>query len=68
MTFSPKQRITLDGKKYLLPSDVLQKIKALASGYEALTMDAKNSEYPDDLDDAAIARNDQINRICSNNK
>ena len=68
MTFTPRQRINLDGKTYLLPSDVLRQIKELAKPFQALTMDAKNSECPDDLDDAAIARNDQINRICSNNK
>jgi hypothetical protein len=70
MSFTPRQRIKLDGKTYLLPSDVLQKIKAIASGYEALSMDSKDSECPDgyQVDDAAIARNDVLNRIASNNK
>ncbi|MCC5620800.1 hypothetical protein [Nostoc sp. CHAB 5715] len=38
MTFTPRQRITLDGKTYLLPSDILQQIKALTKGYEALVL------------------------------
>jgi hypothetical protein len=70
MTFTPKWQINLDGKNYLIPSDVLRQIKELAKPYQALTMDAKNSEYPDgyQVDDAAIARNDVLNRIASNNK
>jgi hypothetical protein len=67
MTFTPRQRINLDGKTYLLPSDVLQEIKALAKGYEALVLDSKDNQL-DEIDDTAIARNDVLNRICSNNK
>lgn len=67
MTFTPRQQISLDGKTYLLPSDVLQQIKTLAKGYEALTLDSKDDEF-DELDDIAIARNDTMNRIISNNR
>jgi hypothetical protein len=67
MTFTPRQRINLDGKTYLLPSDVLQQIKALTKGYEALVLDSKDNQL-DEIDDTAIARNDVLNRIASNNK
>jgi len=69
MSFTPRQRIKLDGKTYLLPSDILQQIKTLAKGYEALVLDSKDGNYSDDnqLDDKAIARNNTLNRIVANN-